>query len=160
VRAMNASAPRSSSPYASWPAGPGGHDALPWYRVLVRVVLVVVPGQVVGAILATLVVAVVDITARPGASALFWVLPGLLAGVALGLLLSPRGPVPWRHVGLGAAVGAVAILLLVGLGRSRVASASFFTPALLGGLVGCVAIQTVAALGLRTLRARRARGRR
>lgn len=155
---MNASSgPRSSSPYASGPGRPGGGDALPWYRVLVRVVLAVVPGQVVGAILATLVVAVVDVTAHPGAAALFWVVPGLVAGVALGLLLTPRGPVPWRHVGLGAAVGAVALLLLVGLGQSRVASATFLSPALLGGLVGCVAIQTVVALGLRLLRSRRGR---
>lgn len=151
------SAPRSPSPYASGaPTGRGGPAGLPWHRVLVRVVLVVVPGQVVGALLATLLVVPVDLSAHPGASALFWVLPGLVAGVGLGLLLTPRGSVPWRHLGLGAAVGAVAILLLVGLGQARVASASFLTPGLLGGLLGCVAIQTAVALGMRSLRSLRA----
>ncbi len=152
---MNTSrTPSAPSPYAS--RGPDAPVGLPWYRSVVRTVLLVVPAQIVGALLATVVIVAVDLTAHPGASALFWVLPGLVAGVGVGLLLRPGRPLPWGRVGLAAAVGAVSFLLLVLLGQARAgSSAAVFTPRLLGALLGCVAVQTVVGAGLLLLRQRR-----
>lgn len=152
---MNASPTHSApNPYAS--RGPDGPVGLPWYRSLVRVVLVVVPAQIVGALLATVVIVAVDLTAHPGASALFWVLPGVVAGLGVGLLLRPGRALPWGRVGLAAAVGAVSYLLLVLLGQTRSpSSATVLTPRLLGALLGCVAIQTAVGAGLLLLRQRR-----
>ncbi len=155
---MNASRtpPAAPSPYTS--RGPGSPLGLPWHRVLVRVVLVVVLGQIVGALIASVAIGPVDLRAHPGATALFWVLPGLVAGVGVGLLLGRDRARPWGRLGLAAAVGAVSYLLLVALGHTRAGgSAALLTPGLFAALLGCVALQTVVGAGLLLLRQRRPR---
>lgn len=154
---MNASpTPSAPSPYAS--RGPDAPAGLPWYRVLVRVVLVVVLGQIVGALIASLVIAPLDLAVHPGATALFWVLPGVVAGAGVGLLLRPGRAFPWGRVGLAAAVGVVSYLILITLGRARAeTSAALLTPRLLGTLLGYVAVQSVVGVALLLLRQRRTR---
>ncbi len=159
MRAVSSSVPPSQSPYAA--RGPGGTGALPWYRVLVRVVLVVVPGQIVGALLATVLSVVVGVLAHPGATALFWVVPGLVAGIGVGLLLLGGRDLLWGPLGLAALVGALAYFLLVALGQTRAdGGATLLTPRLLGALVGCVVVQTVVGAGIALLRRRTAGSRR
>lgn len=149
----------SESPYASrGPGGPGGPAPLPWYRLLVRVVLVVVPGQLVGTLVAVLLLSPVDLTAHPGATALLWVVPGLLTGVGLALLVRARPTLPWGLVLVAAAVSLLVNLLLVRLGQARAGfSASLLDPRLLRGVLGYVALQTVVAVALWLLLRRRPR---
>ena len=130
---------------------PARPERLSWPRVLARMLLVVLPGQLLGNFLAVAVLSASGaLRDRPGLSVLMIVAGGLLAGVGLALVLRPERDQIVAYVVAAAAVGIAVFVLLLGLAQLRLpaispgASAGDF---LLGALVVAV-VQTVAALPL------------
>ena len=120
-------------------------------RVFVRMLLVVLPGQLLGNLLAITALAAGDaLRDRPGLSVLMIVAAGLLAGVGLGLVLRPE-----RHRLVGyalaaAGVGIAVFVLLLGLAQLRLPAISpraSISDFLLGALVVAV-VQTAVAVPL------------
>ena len=132
-------------------------DRLSWPRVLVRMLLVVLPGQLLGNFLAVAVLSASGaLRDRPGLSVLMIVAGGLLAGVGLALVLRPERDQIVAYVVAAAAVGIAVFVLLLGLAQLRLpavtpgASVGDF---LLGALVVAV-VQTAVVLPLWWQRAR------
>ena len=126
-----------------------------WGTTLVRMFLVLLPSLLVGngiggAIYAGMV--------SPGDYSGGWlvnVVPGVLAGVVLGLVLHPGRDRLIAHLVASAAMSVVLLLLLLGLSRVVVPSrVDLDAGALVLGLVITVVVQTVLAGGLWFLRAR------
>jgi hypothetical protein len=126
-------------------------DRLSWPRVLARMLLVVLPGQLLGNFLAVAALtASGTLRDRPGLSVLMIVVAGLLAGVGLGLVLRPERDQIVGYALAGAGVGIAVFVLLLGLAQLRLpaispgASVGDF---LLGALVVAV-VQIAVALPL------------
>ena len=126
-------------------------DRLSWPRVLVRMLLVVLPGQLLGNFLAvTALVASGALRDRPGLSMVMIVAGGLLAGVGLGLVLRPDRDQIVAYAVAGAGVGIAVFVLLLGLAQLRLPAISpraSLGDFLLGALVVAV-VQTAVALPL------------
>ena len=149
---MNDSRPAYGEPSTTRP------DRLSWPRVVVRMLLIVLPGQLVGNFAAiTALTASGMLRDRPGLAVLMLVLAGLVAGVGVGLLLRPDRDQLLGYALAGAAVAVAAFLLLFGLAQLRLpettpgASAGDF---LRGSLIVAL-VQSAAAIPLWLLRARR-----
>jgi hypothetical protein len=146
---MSSSRPPTAPPPAAGVRTPS------WGTTLVRMFLVLLPSLLIGngiggAIYAGMV--------SPGDYSGGWlvnVVPGVLAGVALGLVLHPGGDRLVGHLAASAAMSVVLLLLLLGLSRLVVPSrVDLDAGALVLGLVITVVVQTVLAGGLWLLRAR------
>jgi hypothetical protein len=134
-----------------------GPDRLSWPRVLVRMLLVVLPGQLLGNFLAVAALSASGaLRDRPGLSVLMIVAAGLLAGVGLGLVLRPDRDQLVAYAVAGAGMGAAVFVLLLGLAQLRLPAISpgaSFGDFLVGALVVAV-VQTTVALPLWWRRAR------
>jgi hypothetical protein len=126
-------------------------DRLSWPRVLARMLLVVLPGQLLGNFLAVAALSASGaLRDRPGLSVVMIVIAGLLSGIGLGLFLRPERDQLVGYALAGAGVGIAVFVLLLGLAQLRLpaispgASAGDF---LLGALVVAV-VETAAALPL------------
>jgi hypothetical protein len=133
-------------------------DRLSWPRVIARMLLIVLPGQLIGNFAAiTALTASGVLRDRPGLGVLALVLGGLIAGVGVGVLLRPDRDQLLSYALVGAAVGVASFVLLLGLAQLRLpettpgASAAEF---LSGALIVAV-VQTAAAVPLWLLRSRR-----
>ena len=124
---------------------------LSWPRVLVRMLLVVLPGQLLGNFLAIGALTASGVLRdRPGLSVLMIVAAGLLAGVGLGLLLRPERDQLVGYALAAAGVGIAVFVLLLGLAQLRLPAISARASVgdfLLGALVVAV-VQTAVALAL------------
>lgn len=136
-------------------------ERLPWPRVIVRMILVVLPGLLVGSFAGGVVVAALGaqvLRDSPGLTVLMPVLAGLVAGLGLGLVLKPERDQLVAYALAAVGVGVAAYLLLFALSQLRLsATAPAASPGayLLGPLVVAVALAVVAlALWLLRIRAR------
>jgi hypothetical protein len=132
-------------------------DRLSWPRVLVRMLLVVLPAQLLGNFLAiSALVASGALQDTPGLGVLSLVAAGLLGGVGLALVLRPERDQLVAYAVAGAAIGVAVFVLLLGLAQLRLPAVSPGASAgdfLLGALVVAV-VQTAVALPLWWRRAR------
>lgn len=142
--------------YGSAPAT-GRADRLGWPRVLVRMLLVVLPGQLLGMFLGvTALDAGGALRERPGLIVLMLIAGGLLAGAGLALVLRPDRDRLLAYVLVAAAVGAAGYVLLLGLAQLRLPEPSPHTEPLdyLRGAAIMAVAQTAVALPLWWRRAR------
>jgi hypothetical protein len=132
-------------------------DRLGWPRVITRMLLVVLPGQLLGNFVAIVALTATDaLRDRPGLGALALVLGGLVAGVGIGLLLRPDRDQLLPYALVGAGVGIAVFLLLFGLAELRLPAT---TPGasvgdFLRGVVIVALAQSVAAIPLWWARSR------
>ena len=126
-------------------------DRLSWPRVLARMLLVVLPGQLLGTFVAvTALSASGALRDRPGLSVLMIIVAGLVAGAGLGLVLRPERDQLFAYAGAGAGVGIAVFVLLLGLAQLRLPAVSpgaSLGDFLLGALV-VGGVQTAIALPL------------
>ena len=126
-------------------------ETLSWPRVIARMVLIVLPGQLVGNFAAaTALMATGALRDRPGLAVLMVVLGGLVAGVGVGLLLHPDRDQLVKYALVGAGVGLAVFLLLLGLAQLRLPDTTpgaSFGDFLRGGLI-VAAVQSAAAIPL------------
>ena len=93
---------------------------LGWPRVITRMLLIVLPGQLIGTLAAlTALIASGVLRDRPGLAVLTAVLAGLLPGVGVGLLLRPDRSQLLAYAVVGVGVAAAVFLLLLGLAELR-----------------------------------------
>lgn len=131
---------------------------LGWSRVLVRMLLIVLPGQLLGYFLAiTALQTSGALRDRPYLGELILVLGGFVAGFGLGLLLRPERDRLLGFALASAGVGAAGYVLLRALAQLRAPALTpdpsfgdFLSGALIVGLV-----QTAVAVSLWLLRVRR-----
>ena len=144
------------------PPGYGGppnvrRNRLGWPRVLVRMLLIVLPGQLLGYFLAITALETSGVRLdRPYLGELILVAGGLVPGLVLGLLLLPERDRLLRFALVGAGVGAAGFLLLRALAQLR---APALTPGpsfgdLLSGALIVAAAQSAAAISLWWARSR------
>ena len=134
-------------------------NRLSWPRVLTRMLLIVVLGQLLGNLIGGTALTESEVLReRPGLGVLMiLVLGGLVPGVGVGLLLRPDRDRLRRYALVGAAVAVATFLLLLGLAQLRLpattpgASAGDF---LQGSLIVAV-VQSAVAIPLWLLRGRR-----
>jgi hypothetical protein len=128
-----------------------------WFSVLGRMLLVVLPAQLLGTFLAiTALSATGALRDRPGLSVLITVAAGVVTGVGLGLVLRPARHQLVPFALLGAGVGMAVFVALLGVAQLRLPAASArasFGDFLLGALV-VAAVQTAVALALWLSRSR------
>ena len=95
-------------------------DRLGWPRVVTRMLLIVLPGQLIGSFAAvTALMASGVLRDRPGLGVLIAVLTGLVPGVGLGLLLRPDRNQLLGYAVVGAGMAVAVLLLLLGLAELR-----------------------------------------
>lgn len=115
------STPRGQQP-SPYVTSPRSRSELSWGRVVARVLLVVVPGQLLGAVVASLVLPAEAVAAHPALGWLIYVFVAVVTGLGLGVVLRPT---PERLVAfalVSAAVGVVVLTLLLLLGDARMTS--------------------------------------
>jgi hypothetical protein len=126
-------------------------DRLGWPRVVTRMVLIILPGQLLGNFLAiTALTASGTLRDRPGLAVLALVLGGLVAGVGLGLLLHPDRDRLLAYALAAAGVGVAVFVLVFGLAQLRLPDTTpgaSFVDFLQGAVIVAVA-QTAAAVPL------------
>ncbi|MGI3780308.1 MAG: hypothetical protein ACRYG2_05975 [Janthinobacterium lividum] len=116
------STPRGPEP-SPYVVGPRSSRAeLSWGRMLARVVLVVVPGQLLGVVLSGLVIPFQVLAAHPGLGWLTYVFVAVVAGLGLGLVLRPTRERLVAHAVLSVVVGAVVLTIFLALGHARTTS--------------------------------------
>ena len=95
-------------------------DRLSWPRVVTRMLLVVLPGQLLGNFVAIAALSASGaLRDRPGLGVLAVVVGGLVAGVGLGLLLHPDRDQLVGYALVGAGVGVAVFVLVLGLAQLR-----------------------------------------
>jgi hypothetical protein len=134
-------------------------ERLPWARVVVRMVLIILPGLLVGSFVGATLVGTLGVGVlrdHPGITFLMPVLAGLIAGVGLGVLLKPERDRLVAYVLVSAAVNLAAFLLLFALAQLRAPAAAPPAPlsAYLGGPLIAAVTQSLLAVGLWILRIR------
>lgn len=145
---MNRATPTTSpSPYAT---GAGHGRRLSWPTLLIRMFIIVVPAQLVGFFLGGALLAASGMLAnRPESSLVINIIAGILSGLMVGLLLSPKRRELIPYLVTCAVFGLVVVGLLVTLGQLRLGDRA--DPAvgalLLGALLTAVP-QTLVAWGL------------
>jgi len=138
-------------------SGTAGRDRLSWPRVLVRFFIVVIPAQLVGtAIGGAIMTASGVLREDPQLANLITVMAGVVAGIAVGLLVLPPPDRRRTFVVVHAAFAVGSYLLLLALAQLRLPDGtpqSVWYAYLLGpALVGLV--QTLVAWGLWVTRQR------
>lgn len=138
-------------------------ERLPWPRVVVRMILIILPGLLVGSFIGSIMVPALGVQVirdQPALSGLIPVLAGLIAGVGVGLLLKPGRDqlVAYGVTGFGIVVAAfLSLFLLAQLRAPDIAPATPLSSYLTGPLVAGVVGGGVA-LGLWWFRVRPSRG--
>ena len=119
--------------------------------------LIVLPGQLIGSFVASMALPLSVLGDRPELAVLMGVLPGLVAGIGIGLLLHPDRDQLLGYALVGAAVAVASLLLLSGLGRLRGPESIPSAPLVnhLRGLLIAAVVQSAAAVPLWLLRRRR-----
>jgi hypothetical protein len=142
----------SRTPVYGEPA-PDGTERMPWPRVIARMILVILPGLLIGSFAGGVVVTVVGVQlvrSAPSLTLIIPVLTGLITGLGLGLVIKPfRDWVPSLAL-VSLAITAAADIGLLILARLRV-SAAAVGPPLSGQLLGVlivVVVQTAVSLPL------------
>jgi hypothetical protein len=98
----------------------GRPERLGWPRVIARMLLVVLPGQLLGNFVAIAVLSASGaLRDRPGLGLLAVVVGGLVAGVGLGLLLHPDRDQLVAYALVGAGLGIAVFILVLGLAQLR-----------------------------------------
>jgi hypothetical protein len=126
-------------------------NRLGWPRVLVRMLLIVLPGQLLGYFIADTVLTMSGVLRdRPYLGDLILVLGGFVAGLGLGLLLRPERDRLLGFALVGAAMGAAGYVLLRALAQLR---APALTPGpsfgdFLSGALIVAAVQSAVAIPL------------
>ena len=93
---------------------------LGWPRVITRMLLIVLPGQLIGSFAAiTALMASGLLRDRPGLAVLTAVLAGLVPGVGVGLLLRPDRDQLLAYAVVGAGVAVAVLFMLLGLAELR-----------------------------------------
>ena len=136
---------------------PSGHPDPGWGTIAVRTLLVVAPSLLVGFVVGAAVFGPASLD-RPALGWAINVVPGLLAGLGLGLILRPHRQTLGGYVAVSAVVGAAVVAGLLALASLRVPGT--LAPAVggvLAGLLITVGVQTVLALALWRLRGARQR---
>jgi len=138
-----------STSRAPFPAGRADHpDTGPgWSTVGVRMFLAVLPSVLVGFVLSALLLPATVLVAHPGLGWLLNLAPGLLAGLALGLVLSPSRAQLGSYLLVAAGLTAVVVLALLALAQLRApgsASGLDVSSLVLGLVVTVVAESAVA----------------
>ena len=134
-------------------------ERLPWPRVIVRMVLIILPGLLVGSFVGATLVGTLGVGVlrdHPSITFLMPVVAGLIAGVGLGLLLKPERNRLVAYVLVSAAVDIAAFLLLFRLAQLRAPAIAPRAPlsAYLGGPLIAAVAQSLVAVGLWALRIR------
>jgi hypothetical protein len=148
---------RPDQPAYGGPSSPRP-DRLGWPRVITRMLLIVLPCQLVGSLTAiTALMASGVLQDRPGLGVLTSVLAGLLPGVGLGLLLRPDRSQLLAYAVVGAGMAIAVLLLLIGLTELRRPDTAPRAPlgAYLRNAVILTAMQSAAAIPLWWARSRR-----
>jgi hypothetical protein len=141
------------SPYVT---GPRARAELPLGRVVARVLLVVVPGQLLGVVLAGVVIPFDALYAHPALGWLTYVFVALVAGLGLGLVLRPTRERLLVHVVVSAVVGAVVLTIFLVLGDARqTGERRSLLSDVFPGVPATALLQTALALVLWRSRARR-----
>lgn len=143
------------SPYVT---GPRARAELPLGRVVARVLLVVVPGQLLGVVLAGVLIPFDTLVAHPALGWLTYVFVALVAGLGLGLVLRPTRERLLVHVVVSAVVGAVVLTIFLVLGEARMTGSGGRRSLLsdvFPGVPATALLQTALALVLWRSRARR-----
>ena len=132
-------------------------DRLGWGRVIARMLLIGLPGQLLGNFLAiTALTASGVLRDRPGLGQLMIVAGALVAGVGVGLLLRPGRAQLFAYAVVGAGVAATVFVLLLGLAQLRRPEGTPVTSFgdFLQGAVIVAVVQTAAAVPLWWARSR------
>jgi hypothetical protein len=141
------------SPYAG---APRARAELSLGRVVARVLLVVVPGQLLGAVLSGVLIPFDALYAHPALGWLTYVFVALVTGLGLGLVLRPTRERLLVHVVVSAVVGAVVLTVLLVLGDARqTGERRSVLSDVLPGVPVTALLQTALALVLWRSRARR-----
>lgn len=136
----------SSSPYAT----AGGHRSFAWPALLIRMFIIVVPAQLLGFFIGGAVVSASGVLAdRPELSLVINIVAGILSGLAVGLLLTPKARELVPFLVTCAVFGLLVVSVLVALGQLRLGARADpeLGPLLLGALLTAVP-QTLVAWGL------------
>ncbi len=118
---MTMSSPRPRVP-AYGEHVPVGSERLSWPRVIARMILVVVPGILVGSFAGGIVVAVLGaqvVRGQPTLSLVVPVLAGLVTGAGLGLVLKPERGQLTGHALAAVGIAFAVNLLLLSVARLR-----------------------------------------
>ncbi|SEP70236.1 hypothetical protein [Microlunatus flavus] len=157
---MSAPQGQGSSPYVVGPSSSPSSSEPSWGRVVARVLLVVVPSQLVGVLLAGIVIPFRVLSDHPGLGWLTYLFVAVVAGVALGLLLHPSRARLVGHAVVSFVVSAAVLVLLMVVGSARAGGGGDYPLARVGlGVLGTALLQTALAVLLwrrRTGRATRA----
>lgn len=149
--------PRGPAPRPGAYETGAGDDRVPWGALLVRLFLLIPPAEVLGVLLLGSLLTVSGVLGdHPGLAVLFSVVPGALAGVAVGVFVTPPPGRLARYLGIAAGFGLATYLVLTALSRVRlagVAASPGWSTYLLGALV-VVGVQSLVTLGVWLLRAR------
>jgi hypothetical protein len=95
-------------------------DRLGWPRIVTRMLLVVLPGQLLGNFLTIAALSASGaLRDRPGLGVLAVAVGGLVAGIGLGLLLRPDRDHLVAYALVSAGVGVAVFVLLLGLAQLR-----------------------------------------
>lgn len=140
-------------------ARPPAAADLPWPRLFVRTFLVVLPSQIVGTVLAAVLILLVGAREHPAVGWSAYVVPALVAAVVLGLLLRPDHGLVGRHAVAVAVVSVVVTVALVLVARGRVSTGGQpgLVSTLFPGLLVTGALETVVAVAFWVVRDRRSR---
>ena len=155
--AVSPSQPRMPAYGASH--GTAQPERLPWPRVIVRMVLIILPGLLIGSFAGATIVGALGVGVLRDHRALTLLMPvvaGLIAGVGLGLLLKPERDRLVAYVLVSAAVDIAVFLLLFGLAQLRAPAIAPPAPlsAYLGGPLIAAVAQSLPVVGLWALRIR------
>lgn len=153
---MTVKSDRRSGPAGSAYASRGGSTGEPiaWPTLLVRMFIIVLPAQLLGFFLGGAIIAATGVLAdRPEFSFLINVIAGILSGIAVGLVLTPKPRQLIPYLVTSAAFGLLIVLILVTLGQLKLGDRA--DPALsalaLGALLTAGA-QTLTTWGLWTFK--------
>ena len=140
----------TSSPYAR----AGGGQPTAWPAMLIRMFIIVVPAQLLGFFIGGAVVSASGVLPdRPEVSFVTNIIAGILSGLAVGLLLTPKARELIPHLATCAVFGLVIVGVLVTLGQLRLgARADPELGALVLGALLTAVPQTLVAWGLWTVK--------
>jgi hypothetical protein len=130
---------------------PAGAEAMPWSRVLVRMVLVVLPSLLIGSFIGGIMIGVLGaqvLRDSPGLTMLMPAVAGLLAGIGLGVVFAPGRSRLAAYALLGLAITLAAYLLIFGLSLLRASGPlpSASVAAYLASPLIVIAVQSIVAV--------------
>lgn len=139
---------------------PADAETMPWSRVLVRMVLVVLPSLLIGSFIGGIMVGVLGaqvLRDTPGLTLLMPAVAGLLAGVGLGVVFAPGRARLASYALLGLAITLVAYGLIFALSLLRAAGPlpSASTAAYLASPLVVLALQSIVAVVIWMIKAGR-----